>query len=190
MEKSNAKRIIQKGLSYTSILLIAIIGLIFIFIAYQSFKHPDEVPSMFGYQSYAVLSNSMSPHFDTGDMVIIDKVDPYEINIHDVITFHQDGKLITHRVTDIYEQDGKVSFATKGDNNNVGDDEAVSGDRVIGQQVFQIPKMGYLMHFIKSPMGLFSLIALPLIGYLLLELYSLIKRYRINGDLKKQSTKE
>ncbi len=173
-----------------SLLLIAVIGLVFLFVAYQSIKQPDEVPSIFGYQPYAVLSNSMSPYFDTGDMVIIDKVNPDAIDIHDVITFHQDGKVITHRVTDIYKEDGKVSFATKGDNNNVGDDEAVAGDRVIGKQVFQIPKMGYVMHFIKSPMGLFSLIALPLIGYLLLELYSLIKRYRLNGDLKKQSTKE
>lgn len=170
--------------------MIVVIGLMFLFVAYQSVKHPEEVPSIFGYQPYAVLSNSMSPQFETGDMVIIDQVNPDTIKLDDVIAFHQEGKVITHRVTDIYTQDGNVSFATKGDNNNVVDEEAVTADQVIGKQVFQLPKIGYVMDFISSPIGLVSLIALPLIGYILLELYARMKKYRINSDMQKHSTKE
>lgn len=142
--------------------------------SYQASKNPDEIPSFFGYKSFTVLSNSMQPSFSAGDMVFVKDKPINEIAANDVITFKEmDQKLITHRVVGQTKQ----GFVTKGDNNNVEDEKIVKPDDVVGTHAFTIPKAGYVSKFVSSPMGITLLILIPLLGYLLLEIYDLISRY-------------
>lgn len=142
--------------------------------SYQASKNPDEIPSFFGYKSFTVLSNSMQPSFSAGDMVFVKDKPTSEIAVNDVITFKEtDQKLITHRVVGQTKQ----GFVTKGDNNNVEDEEIVKPDDVVGTHAFTIPKAGYVSKFVSSPMGITLLILIPLLGYLLLEIYDLISRF-------------
>ncbi|MFJ7935684.1 signal peptidase I [Sporosarcina sp. NPDC096371] len=179
--------IVRKGLSVVFRLIIAIMIMLIVMFVYQSFKKTNEPTSFFGYQPLTVLSNSMNPSFETGDMFFAKKVDPGEVKVDDVITFKETGgKLITHRVIEVVNNSGEVGFVTKGDNNNVKDEEVVKGENLIGKQAFIIPNAGFIAKFLRSPIGLIVLILLPLAIYIGLEVYdrkkSVGKTRNIVGD--------
>ena len=73
--------------------------------------------------SYAVLTSSMEPTIDAGDIVYTYDTGNYEEA--DVITYRHDGRLITHRVV-VADAGG---FRTKGDANDSPDEYARSRRR-------------------------------------------------------------
>lgn len=166
----------KKASTFLVRFVIVAMILTFLFIIYQSVKHPEQPPSLLGYKYFTVLSNSMVPYFETGDMVIIKEVTQSDVNENDVITFKEEnGKFITHRVIEIKNHDGIVQFVTKGDNNNVKDEDMVTGQNLVGKQVFLIPKAGYIVKFLSGPIGFILLVLLPILGYFCLELYERLK---------------
>ncbi|PUB10635.1 signal peptidase I [Paenisporosarcina sp. OV554] len=164
--------VVKKGLTLVFSLFIAIMIILILMFVYQSFKKSSEPTSFFGYQPLTVLSNSMNPSFETGDMLFVNKVDPMEVKVDDVITFKElGGVLITHRVIEVINNSGGIGFVTKGDNNNVKDEEVVKGENLIGKQVFNIPNAGHIAKKLRSPMGLILFILLPLVSYICIEVY-------------------
>ncbi|MDR7073340.1 signal peptidase I [Fictibacillus barbaricus] len=145
-----------------------------LYISYQGDKNPDKIPSLFGYKPFTVLTNSMKPSFSAGDMVLVKDKPASKIKPNDVITFKENNnKLITHRVVKVTDK----GFVTKGDYNNVKDDGFVSPENVVGELVFTLPKLGYVSKFVSSPLGITLLIFIPLLAYLLLEIYDFLKRF-------------
>ncbi|USK35858.1 signal peptidase I [Bacillus sp. F19] len=155
------------------VLLIVYIGVT----VYQSSKTPGSLPSFFGYTPLTVLSNSMQPHLQSGDLVLIKRVEFKDIEVNDVITFKEsDTKFITHRVIDEKEQNGQAGFVTKGDNNNVEDSMIVMKDHLVGKQVASIPKLGYVSDFASGPIGFLLFITIPLTGYICLTVFERLSR--------------
>ena len=124
------------------------------------------VSNLIGYRNFTILTGSMEPAINPGDIVIIKKVSPEKIKEKDVITYKLDSAYITHRVIGI--KDG--NFITKGDNNNVEDSIPVSEDQLVGVEIALIPKLGYFIAFLSKPIvksiliaTLFLLIALDIL---------------------------
>ncbi|WP_051359397.1 signal peptidase I [Paucisalibacillus globulus] len=164
--------ILKKALAYTFRVLFIVLFLVIIFLVIQLKLNSDTPPSIFGYQPLTVLSNSMNPSFETGDLIIIKKVVASSIKEGDVITFHEgNGKFVTHRVVKVVQQDGNSGFVTKGDNNNVNDEQVVSSEQLMGKKVFLINNGGHIAKFIGSPIGVILFIVVPLIGYFGLTLW-------------------
>ena len=44
-------------------------------------------PSFLGYKFFVVLTGSMSPTFDVGDLVVVKETEPEAISVGDVITY-------------------------------------------------------------------------------------------------------
>ena len=125
-----------------------------------------------------VVSGSMRPTLEVGDIVVVKAVDPSEIRVGDVIVFHDpiDGeKLIVHRVVDVVHSGGKYYFDTKGDANFLKDSQRwgklVSQDLVEGKVVFVIPKVGllriWLDPFVSSGFSYVIVIVLLLLLFLI-----------------------
>ncbi|ASJ01386.1 signal peptidase I [Thermococcus gorgonarius] len=96
-----------------------------------------------------VLSGSMIPYFNPGDIVLLEKTDPAQVEVGDVVAFHppnskDETTFVTHRVVDIVEENGTRYFKTKGDNNGDEDPFLVPQENVYGKAVFSIPKLGFL----------------------------------------------
>ena len=92
--------------------------------------------NLFGITILKVSSNSMFPTIKKDDYIVIKKQKDYEIG--DIITFKsKEDCLITHRIIEKYEN----VFITKGDNNNISDDEQVKKDVIFGKVIY-ILKMG------------------------------------------------
>ena len=71
-----------------------------------------------------VLSGSMEPAFQRGDLLFLTNHDNEDIRVGEIVVFKIEGRdiPIVHRVLKVHEkQDGSIKFLTKGDNNSVDD---------------------------------------------------------------------
>ncbi|MTI66898.1 MAG: signal peptidase I [Firmicutes bacterium] len=175
LKKGEHMKKVFKWLSNIILGILIILVLFSVFSMFQSRKNPDKVQSIFGYKPMSVLTGSMRPKLQPGDMIVAKDILPKEVKLKDIITFKiGSNTLVTHRVVDIVTKDNKLYFKTKGDANNVKDQDLVSSDQLIGVLAFNIPKGGYIANFIRSPKGFLLLIIVPIILLLGGELKSIL----------------
>lgn len=156
-----------------SIIMIFTI-LISFFSLLHSMKDPDGVITILGHRSAVIISGSMQPFLNPGDMTISKVVNPNSIKVGDVITYRVESSIpITHRVVKIINQGGGLAFETKGDANADKDSEPISSDRVVGKLVYKIPKAGFISQFLKTKIGFTLVIIIPLILITIFELISI-----------------
>jgi signal peptidase I len=116
---------------------------------------PTHQSSIWGFKVMTVLTGSMAPDLQPGDVIVVKPITPENAQVKDVITYrNSNNTLITHRIVDRVEKHDQLFFQTKGDANNVKDDGLVSSNQLVGSLLFHIPKAGYVANFIKSPMGI------------------------------------
>lgn len=77
----------------------------------------NKPPSAFGNTPLFVSTGSMEPLFMKGDVIMVKSVDPNTIVEGDVISYFENGAETptTHRVIEIYEEDGQRYAVTAGD---------------------------------------------------------------------------
>jgi signal peptidase len=116
------------------------------------------------YRVLSVLSGSMEPAIHTGSVVIVAPASDYKIG--EVITFGEISKTktpTTHRISDIKVVDNKPIYITKGDANNAPDNKEVAQSEVKGKVLFSIPYLGFVLNFVKQPLGFALVIVVPAI---------------------------
>ena len=118
---------------------------------------------LLGFQCYNVISPSMEPEYLVGDLIYVKEVDPTTIKEGDVITFVVNEDLVvgTHRVVRVDAENQR--FYTKGDANDIEDQNPVHFNNVIGVPQFSIPKLGYVSDFVQNPPGLYITIGVGII---------------------------
>lgn len=151
----------------------------------KSYTNKDEVPSIGGYLPMIVLTDSMYPTIESGDLIICHTEDPDNIKEGDIIAFFDPAgngqTVVTHTVTEVTEQDGDVAYRTKGDANNVEDQMLVPGDNLVGVYQKRIPGAGNIAMFMQTTTGLIVCVVLPLI---LLIGYDVIRRKKYEKSRK------
>lgn len=120
-----------------------------------------------GYQVYTVISGSMEPAYGVGDLLYVKKVDVNTIEVGDPITFvlNEDLVVATHRVVRVDTENQR--FYTKGDANDIEDQNPVHFNNVIGVPQFSIPKLGYVSDFVQNPPGMYITIGVAIVLILL-----------------------
>lgn len=99
-----------------------------------------------------IISNSMNPSFERGDIVVVNKNGEYDIGT--VIQYEHDGRAIIHRIVNSGEDvNGRTYYITQGDNNNTEDNWLVYEDEIDGTFSFVIPKIGYITIWINQLFG-------------------------------------
>ena len=130
----------------------------------SSYLKPDELPGVLGVKPAVVLSGSMDPAIQVGDLIFVNDCDPAALKEGDVVCYLSSGKAITHRIVSIAEgDDGQPRLVTKGDANNAEDRLAVSFDQVQGQwSGARGPGLGNAILFMQTPAGMILFIVCPL----------------------------
>jgi len=106
---------------------------------------------LFPVQPTTVISGSMRPTLDVGDVVIIAKVSAATVKPGDIIQFREaEGVTTVHRVVEIQESEGQRVFITQGDANSEPDANPVLAANVVGKAVFDIPKIGWAAIAVKE----------------------------------------
>ena len=151
---------ISKYIPNTFCIVIAIFIILFIFSFMIEGYDYNKVPVLGKYKLMHVLTGSMSPAIEAGDIILTKAVDFKDLKEGDIITFRVGYKtLITHRIVRV---NNNGSFVTKGDANNTEDiDLKIDKTNIIGKYFFKIPRGGYILRFIQSPAGLIVFILIP-----------------------------
>lgn len=156
-KRKEKEKIVKRIIEIIAIILIYNIILIII----SSINGKDF--SILGYKAYIVNTNSMEPTIEVGDIVIIKKVKAEKLNQGDVITFTQEGEVITHRITKIETEEKSTQYVTKGDNNNTEDTLKIKYEDIIGKEILTIPQLGKVMQLLDSKIILLIIILIILI---------------------------
>jgi len=132
-----------------AILMVLLVYNLYVLVARIAFK--QQLPKVFGVGVAVVVSDSMRPNLNSGDLIVVKEQDTYIPN--DVITFKYGNIINTHRL--LREEDG--FYITQGDANTNIDDPIPPQD-VEGKVVAVVPKLGLVINFIQSPIGLIVLV--------------------------------
>ncbi|WP_379798148.1 signal peptidase I [Haloplanus sp. GCM10025708] len=157
--------------------VVLLVALVVPFVVYS-------VPQTVGAdESYVVLTASMAPAIDPGDVVVVTAVDPRRIRVDDVIT-HQRGRgeiPVTHRVAEVIESDDGLLFQTRGDANEDPDASPVPAAAVVGVVTLTIPYIGHVVSFVNSQYGFLALVVVPLGVLLITEIGEFVLGMRAPG---------
>ncbi len=131
-----------------------------------------------------VESGSMEPAIMTGSLVAIWPATHYGVG--DIITFKSKSSEVptTHRIANIYEENGQTWFITKGDANEEADSQATAATDVIGSVKVAVPYAGFILDFARQPIGFAFLILLPALMLILSEVG------KIWSEIKKRKNTE
>jgi signal peptidase len=156
----------------------------------KSLLNEDEVPRIGKWLPLVVLTDSMYPEIESGDMIICQITDAEDIKVKDIIAFFDPAgngtSVVTHRVEEITEKDGVIYFSTKGDANNTADDMPVPADKLVGKYHSRIGGVGHVVMFMQTTQGLLLCVVLPII---ILIAYDMIRRKKFDKE-KAEDTEE
>jgi len=151
-------------------------------------------PHVLGYRTMTMLTGSMSPQIDPGDVVISTPLDVHDVTEGMVISYHipiDDHRVVTHRVVSVeHGADGAVTVQTKGDANTAVDPWQAT---LQGQTAYQvravIPELGHVIEALRTPVVSKALIyGAPalLAGWLILAIW----RPAEDDDTDEQDTED
>ena len=127
-----------------------------------------------------VQGGSMRPFLQTGDVVLLHRVNPSTLKVGEVIaveTTKTDQQTygvpaqVVHRIVAIEQTAGGLAFKTKGDANSGPDVFITYAPDVVGIMTGKVPYLGYPVIFFKSRQGeifaaAMALVALVYLGFL------------------------
>jgi signal peptidase len=113
-------------------------------------------PHVLGYRTMTMLTGSMAPAINPGDVVISTPLAVSDVTEGMIISYHipiDDHRVVTHRVTDVtHAPDGTVTVHTRGDANDAPDPwtAVLQGDTAYQVQAV-IPELGSLLTTLRTP---------------------------------------
>ncbi len=128
------------------------------------------LPTALGWDSHVVVSGSMAPRIQAGDVVLTEPIPPAAIKPGYVIAFEDPshpGRKLLHRVEGI-SPDG--SLVTRGDANSTADSTAVSPAAVGGLGRLRVPYVG--LPVLWQSQGDVCAIAFAVLGLLALGVFA------------------
>ena len=136
-------------------------------------------PHVLGYRTMTMLTGSMAPEINPGDVTIVTPLAVSEVTEGMVITYHrpiEDHSLVTHRVISVEQAaNGTVTIQTKGDANEAADPWTATLDGETAYQVRAVvPLLGHVIEALRAPVVTQALLyGAPtlLVGWLLLTIW-------------------
>jgi len=181
------KKVLDNVLTIVLVIVLILMSALSLMLIISSAN--DGVANVFGYSPIVLYdTKSMEPTFGADDLVIVKKEDASELEAGEIISFWGlvDGQrsIITHRIYEvIIKDDGSYCYQTKGDNNELVDQDPMNIYRqvdiypedVIGVYVTHIAGFGSVLNFIKSPTGVLVCLVIPIALIFLWQLVRVIR---------------
>lgn len=164
-----ALKIIFKIIKY---LLTTLVVLILAVVLIQRFSNNNI--KVFGYSIYTIVSESMKPEYDIGDMIFVKNVDKQDIKLNDDIVYmgnidSYDGKIITHRVIRINNN----QIVTKGINNPI-EDPPIKYDQVYGKVAFKLCILSTFNKLMNNNLMFYIIVFVPFTILIFLDLRDIV----------------
>lgn len=124
----------------------------------QSIINPGQTPNFLGIKTYVIISGSMEPEYNIGDIVIAKETTGEDLKVGDVISFREGENVVTHRISKELLDNGTREFKTKGDNNNTEDYWEVSLSSIEGKVIGHIPMLGKVTLMLQDKVAIIFVI--------------------------------
>ncbi|MGN1378892.1 MAG: signal peptidase I [Bacilli bacterium] len=158
----------------------AIVTLFIIFVVSIIFiqRVSDNKISLGGISIYTIITPSMVPKYNIGDMVIAKKVDVNNLRKGDDVVYlgnkdDFDGKIITHEIMNIENENGKILFHTKGIANDI-EDPIVSEEQIMGKVIFKSKLLSLISKVVNNSYGFYFVIFIPFTILVTMEIIDII----------------
>lgn len=138
--------------------------------------------SLFGFRIYRVISGSMQPALQIGDVIIVKKSNNYYER--DIITYSNGLTTITHRIIAINNDE----VITKGDANEV-DDKPINKEQIIGKFFFRISNFSLFSMILSKNVIYLIMIFLLVLIFLLVIGDRIIRNFRYQSSNVKKFKK-
>ena len=131
-----AKKILKILLKVLYQIFMVLCALLIVIIVFQ--KITDNNKSVAGYRIFRVVTGSMVPEYDIGEVVISKEMAPEAIEVGDDIVYlgefgEYSGKIIMHKVTQIdVDENGNRTFHAKGLYSGSIEDPQIKADQIYG----------------------------------------------------------
>ena len=173
-------KIVKKILNVIIDVVVVFIMVISVLVVILSLTSKSSgVPNLFGYAPLSVQSGSMEDTIMENDVIISQVTDDIGLEYEkgDVVTFpvEIDGvkTLNTHRIVEVIKDESTVYYRTQGDNektNPVPDSEKQTASTIVAKWTgVRIPGFGGFLSFIRTQLGFFLVILLPMILFFVYE---------------------
>lgn len=140
--RQKKKKSIKKKIKIIAYIILIPLLVYNILVILQALANSKETSNFLGIRGYVIVSGSMEPELNIGDIVISKK--DKNLQEGDIISFWQGQSIVTHRIFKITQENGQNIYQTKGDNNNVEDSGTITDENIVGKVIFKIPKLGKL----------------------------------------------
>lgn len=147
---------------YTVLVLLVVLILIIVVLQRTS----NNNLSIGGFRIFNIVTGSMIPKYEVGDVLLSKTITPSKIKKGDDIIYMGKegtfaGKIVTHQVIDIEEENGIYKFHTKGLANDE-EDPIVSQEQVIGKVIYKVQTLSYISKIINNLYSLYFIIFIPI----------------------------
>ena len=183
IKNNKALKIIGNIIHY---ILLALVILILAVVILQRVSKNNA--SIGGIRIFNIVTESMFPEYQIGDVLISKKIEPSKIKVGDDLVYLGTeqgfaGRVVTHRVVDIEESDGKYRFHTKGLANEV-EDPVVQENQIYGIVIYKTYILSFITKIINNIYGFYFLIFIPL------TILIIVKFVKIRNEKEKDDFKE
>ena len=112
---------------------------------------PTVVPSFTSLKTYNVVSGSMEPVIPVGSMIVVEPIEPEDLEEKDIIAFEKEGTVVCHRVMANHPFEGEL--ITKGDASEEADLQPITYDNVIGKVTHHYDYLGDVASYMTTAAG-------------------------------------
>ena len=188
----------KKIFKIISIIIKTIIGIalaaFILVVCMQRFS--DNKLSLFNFRLFSVVSQSMVPAYDIGDVLVAKEQDPSTIKEGDIVSYLGTtgsfaNKVVTHRVVNVEKrEDGKYYYRTKGDANLV-EDPIIMEDQLYGVVVYKSVLLSLVYRIVGTQIVFFMFIIIPIMFVIGSEMIStLLEKEEDRRKKMSNNTKE
>lgn len=181
---TRTKRIINIVTTVLSCLILGVILFCLVSVAVSKIK--GEQPNLFGYSFLYILTDSMEPELPVGTSILVKKCSAKDVKVGDYVSYKTDDELysasgvkyVTHKCIEALHVDsasGKQVITTQGIKLGAPE-ETIETDRVEAVYVKKVSSgVSKFFAFMITPYGFATLICVPLLVAIALQLFSQIK---------------
>lgn len=163
---------------FVDILVVLILMVSIIVVMLSLTSKSSGVPNIFGIAPLSVQTESMEDTINPGDLIFCSLTDiEDEFQKDDIVTFpielNGEQVLNTHRIVEVVEDDNIIYYKTQGDNKETNpepDKDLQTSSTIVAKYTgTKIPGLGNVLSFIRTQLGFFLCVLLPMILFFIYE---------------------
>jgi signal peptidase len=164
---------VREIISMIAVTILALVAVLAVVVAVSTHIASNGQLGLFGHPVMSVLSGSMAPTINTGDLVVDNRLTSAQaasLHVGQIISFRSAAnsrQIFTHRIAAVEAvSGGSVGYITKGDANDARDAPIALSTNIVGLYQSKVPDGGYILNALHRPLALGLILASPILWLL------------------------